>query len=248
MTTQLARYATIHWLRFPDIPAPDRLGALSQPAGACGWMFGSDGALSPEGGRLPSEVWGGVALYPDLAAAGAALDAPEAFLPCLADVLESWHALLQPVVHRGECNFVDAAAPGLLFEPRTPDPGGPLFVMTTVGFVPGSQGLRERAVDFRRNVDSVRASLRDMPGLINGQVFAQLTPRLDGATMTLWADDASMTSAMYRPGLHRTQMERYKREATADRTSFTRLRVMRAAGQWGGRCPLEQARGAGGAA
>jgi hypothetical protein len=51
-----------------------------------------------------------------------------------------------------------------------------------------------------------------------------------------------MVDAMYRPGIHRTQIERHKRDKLADRTSFTRFRVLATRGSWRGSDPLELAR------
>jgi hypothetical protein len=58
----------------------------------------------------------------------------------------------------------------------------------------------------------------------------------------VWRDDASMSAFAYRAGEHRSQIERYKREQTADRTSFTRFRALRTSGSWNGSCPVGAAR------
>ena len=58
---------------------------------------------------------------------------------------------------------------------------------------------------------------------------------------TVWRDDAAMSAFAYRPGEHRERIERYKREQTCDRTSFTRLRAVRTSGTWEGRCPVAAA-------
>ena len=51
-----------------------------------------------------------------------------------------------------------------------------------------------------------------------------------------------MVNAMYGPGTHRTQIERQKRDVIVDRTSFTRFRVMKTRGWWGGVDPVDIAR------
>jgi hypothetical protein len=75
--------------------------------------------------------------------------------PKLEDTVECWHALLLPIEHRGECNHLDRSSPRLVFESRTEDPGGPLFVMTTAGYVMGPDLDFARVIDFRVHVDKV---------------------------------------------------------------------------------------------
>lgn len=52
-------------------------------------------------------------------------------------------------------------------------------------------------------------------------------------TFSVWKDDAAMMDAAYRTGTHRAQIDRYKAEKTADRTSFTRARLLASAGAAG---------------
>ena len=129
-----------------------------------------------------------------------------------------------------------------MFEQSQHDPGGPLFVMTTAGFNLGPGFDVGRVIDFRKNVDHVRAWLGSADGRIASQVITPHTPGDDGVTMSVWRDDAAMVSAAYRPGKHRDQIERYKAEHTADRTSFTRFRALETCGTWGGIDPVAVAR------
>jgi len=235
------RWATLHWLRFPEIRTPATLDLSTRPVGARSWKIGADGGATPDGSRMPSEVWCAVGLYPKRADAEAALDDPGAFLPFLGETTEAWHALLLPVAHRGECNHLDRDCPGPVLQPHADDPGGPLVVMTTAGFILGPQLDMARVVDFRRNVDRVRATVAAAAGNVARQVFAPHTPGDDGMTMTVWRNDAAMSAFAYRPGEHRSQVDRYKREQTCDRTSFTRLRPVRTSGSWEGCCPVAAA-------
>ena len=235
------RWVTLHWLRFPEVHTLDALDLTARPAGAAGWKIGSDGAAAADGSRVSTEVWCAVGLYSQRADAEAAQADPAAFMPFLGETGEAWHALLKPVAHRGECNHLDRDAPGPLLEPHRDDPGGPLVVMTTAGFILGPQLDMARVVDFRRNVDRVRRAAAAAPGNIARQVFVPHTPGDDGVTMTVWRDDAAMSAFAYRPGTHRGQVDRYKREQTCDRTSFTRLRALRTSGCWEGRDPVAAA-------
>lgn len=236
------RWATCHWLRFAEIQTPETLDLSPRPPGAASWKLGPDGAAAPDGSRQPSNVWCAVALYPDQADAVRAFEDPAAFLPFLDTADEHWHALLLPIAHRGECNHLDRGNPGLLLAAHDDDPGGPLVVMTTAGFVIGPQLDMARVVDFRTNVDRIRTFAEAAEGNLARQVFAPHTFGDDGVTMTVWRDDASMSAFAYRPGHHRSQIDRYKREQTADRTSFTRFRALRTSGSWNGHCPVEAAR------
>lgn len=102
-----------------------------------------------------------------------------------------------------------------------------------------------RVIDFRVHVDRVHEWLQSAEGRMASQVFTPHTVGDDGVTMSLWRSDAAMTDTMYRPGFHRTQIERHRRENLADRTSFTRFRVLQTRGRWNGSDPFELARGSG---
>jgi heme-degrading monooxygenase HmoA len=232
----------VHWARFSAITRPEQLSLTAIPERCLSWKFGPDGPVGPNGYRLPSDVWCGVALFADEAAAEAAFERPDRHVPSLSNTLENWHALLRPIAHRGECNHLSREQPGLIFDVDGEDTGGPLFVMTTAGFNIGPDLDFARVVDFRVNVDKVHDSLQSVAGRIASQVFTPHTVGDDGVTMTFWRSDEDMIATMYRPGAHRTQMERYKQSKTADRTSFTRFRVLRTAGTWGGEDPMQRAR------
>lgn len=244
-----ARFATMHWVRYPAIRTPDDLPLDEQPSECLSWKFGPDGPIGPDGGRLPSDVWCGVALFRDEASARSALAARVRFLPRLATAVESWHALLFALAHRGECNHLDKVQPGTIFDNSPHDPGGPLVVMTTAGFNLGPGFDLQRVIAFKRDVDRVKAWMQSAAGMYGVHTFTPITRGDDGVTMSVWADDASMASVMYRLGVHRTQIDRYKSEHTADRTSFTRCRALETCGTWNGTDPIERARrGVGGMA
>lgn len=239
---QRARFATVHWVRYPGIRTPDDLELGASPPGCLSWKIGPDGPVGSEGIRLPSEVWCGVALFRDEVSARSALATREAYLPQFATTIDSWHALLVALTHRGECNHLDMSLPGPIFDGGQRDPGGPLFVMTTAGFNLGADFDVQRAIDFRRNVDRIREWIQSAAGMFGAHTFTPHTRGDDGVTMSVWVDEASMASVMYKPGVHRTQIDRYKSEHTADRTSFTRFRALETYGTWNGTDPIEQAR------
>ena len=132
-----ARYATAHRIRFPNVTTPEMLPLSASPAGALSWKIGPSGPVGPDGYRLPAEVWCAVGLYHDSDAAETALHTREQIMPFLADAIESWHAVLMPIAHKGECNHLDREHPGRLFDVGEPDPGGVCMVITTAGFIFG---------------------------------------------------------------------------------------------------------------
>ncbi len=229
---EIARFATAHRFQFPDIAAPETLDLSGAPAAALSWKIGPTGKVGPDGYRLPSDTWCAVGLYRDEAAAKAALHSKEQFLPFLPSALESWHALLLPVMHRGECNHLDRDHPGLIFEASPEDPGGRCMVLTTAGFIFGPGLDINRVIDFRRNVDVANTWMGQADGCLANQVFTPHTVGDDGFTMSIWRDDASMLAAAYRPGEHRSQLDRHKTENIFDRSSFTRCRILESLGQW----------------
>lgn len=86
------------------------------PASALSWKIGPSGPVGPDGHRLPADVWCAVGLYRESDEAKSALQLREQFMPFLANASESWHALLMPVAHKGECNHLDRDHPGALFD------------------------------------------------------------------------------------------------------------------------------------
>jgi hypothetical protein len=233
-----ARFATAHWLRFPEITTADQLPLSEEPRNALSWKIGPCGPVGPNGYRLPSNVWCAVGLFRELPAATLAMDHKQAFMPFLEKTTESWHQLLLPVRHHGECNHLDRESPGEIFEASSSDPGGAIMAITTAGYRFGPDLKMERVMDFRRHVDLVNEWIKQCDGCLASQPFTPHTVGDDGFTLSVWRDDASMLSASYRPGAHRTQLDRHKATEIFDRSSFTRCRVLEASGQWEGKNPL----------
>jgi hypothetical protein len=233
-----ARYATAHWLRFQEVTTPEQLSLSGRPEGALSWKIGPCGPVGPNGYRLPSNIWCAVGLFRDVAAARAAFDGKRLFMPFVSSATESWHQLLLPIRHHGECNHIDRECPGELFEVPSTDPGGPVMVITTAGFRFGPELKMERVIEFRRNVDVVDAWIQQAEGCLASKPFTPHTIGDDGFTMSVWRDDACMLNASYRAGAHRMQIDRHKSENAFDRSSFTRFRILDACGQWDGRDPI----------
>ena len=234
-----ARYATAHRIRFPNITTAEMLQLAGSPADAISWKIGPSGPVGPDGYRLPADVWCAVGLYYESDAARTALHSRERFMPFLAGAIESWHAVLMPVAHKGECNHLDRDHPGRLFDVGRADPGGVCMVITTAGFIFGPELKIERVIDFRRNVDATNEWMAKANGCLVSQVFTPHTVGDDGFTMSIWSDDVSMLAAAYRAGFHRSQIDRHKAENVFDRSSFTRFRVVDSCGLWNGQNPTQ---------
>jgi hypothetical protein len=182
-----------------------------------------------------------LALHSDEASAHAAVENRRTIAPWLADAVEVWSAVLSPFRHMGECNYLDSASPGPLFalSGAQPDPAEPIVVITTAGWVVGEKLDMTRVREFSTGVLGVRASMTGVEGLHSQQSF--FFPGVlqhDPVTVTVWRDSASARAFAYGPGVHKAQMQRQREQNLADRTSFTRCRIVRGEGMWHGRDPL----------
>jgi len=232
-------WMTLHLLRFPEPLQVDDVDLTGGPDHAIVWLYGDESPLDENDLRTHvTPLWAALGLWRGRGDADAILNTPEAFLPDLPRTVEAWHALLQPIAHRGETNWLDRSSPGPAIEPEPIDPGGPLVVITSAG-VNMEQGFDlERAKDFSRGVERVKHAAKTMPGNIVRHSFSNPTREHDGFTVTLWRDDEAMTNFAYQPGVHKTLLAEHWAVPKFDRSSFTRARVLRAVGIWEGGDPL----------
>ena len=187
-------------------------------------------------------VWGVVGFHRSGDGADSTVADSDNILPTADETTESWHAAFDVVGHHGSVDWLDRASPGLVLTPVADDSGGPLTVLTTAGFVVDANFDLARAQNFAFNTDQVRKVMSAAPGNVLTHVLAaaELTGP-DGITFTIWQSDAAMRDTAYQRGRHRDQIDRYKAEHTADRTSFTRLRVRISSGKWTGVDPIQSA-------
>ena len=231
-----------------------RLLAFEAPCGppriAAAWpgtpLFAALGAdPGPAGGPGDrASAWLAIAVYDDAdAARRACADGGEP--PHWADgTSEHWCGLLAPCAHRGEINWLNANAPGPLFEPelaRRHD--GPLVAITSVGWVAGPDLDPHRVRDFMTRSLALRAGMQGVPGLRASNGFAFGTPvgGPDPITVSFWADPRAMGDFAYRPGRHADEMAYEAAVRSHDRSSFTRLQTLDRRGSWGGGDPLRPA-------
>ena len=155
----------------------------------------------------------------------------------LDEAQEVWSGILEPFRHHGAVNYLDRANPGLLFESMMPaDLGdGPVVALTTSGWNVGEGLDLNRVREFGAGVLAVRASMTGVPGLRSQQsFFFPGVLECDPLTVTFWRDEASIRAFAYGQGSHRRQLDRHRAEGLADRTSFTRFRVLSSTGTWYG--------------
>lgn len=233
-----ARFATVHLLRFPEITTPDQLALTCAPKGAMSWKIGMGGQVGPDGRRLPTDIWSALGLFSALAEAQVAFRNKEVFMPFLPGTVESWHLLLRPFRHQGECNHIERDTPGELFEISGEDGGGSLAVVTTAGYRSGFEANMDRVVAFRDKVDHVSAWMKELEGCFVSRAFTPYTVGYDGFTVSVWRSDEDMLCASYRAGLHRGYMDGHKTSSDFDRSSFTRFRILESSGSWNGANPV----------
>ena len=178
-------------------------------------------------------------LHADVDSGRRFVDDRAACAPWLAHASESWSGVLQPFRHHGASNYLDRTNPGTLFEAMTPSdgPGGPVVAITTVGW--HRDGLdMNRVREFGAGAMAVRMSMTGVPGMhTQHSFFFPGVLDVDPLTITFWRDEASIRAFAYGQGSHRRQLDRLRAENLADRTSFTRLRVLHSAGTWHGHDP-----------
>jgi hypothetical protein len=187
------------------------------------WKIGPGGQVGPDGRRLPSDTRSAVGLFAGLAEAELAFRNKEAFMPFLAGAEESWHFLLRPFRHHGECNHIQRETPGELFEVSKEGCGGPLVVFTTAGYKLGFEANMDRVVAFRHKVDHVGAWMKELEGCLLSRGFTPHTVGYDGFTVSVWRSDEDMLCASYRAGTHRNYIDGHKASSDFDRSSFTRF-------------------------
>jgi hypothetical protein len=163
----------------------------------------------------------------------------------LDEAQEVWSGILEPFRHHGAANYLDRADPGHLFESMMPADlaDGPVVALTTSGWNVGEGLDMNRVREFGAGVLAVRASMTGVPGLRSQQsFFFPGVIEYDPITVTFWCDEASIRAFAYGQGSHRRQLDRQRTDGLADRTSFTRFRVLSSAGTWYGEDPAARIR------
>ena len=226
-------WVTLHRMRFSEaVSGVDR--TFPPVAGPSVWRFcpqhtpGEDGLVT-----MTSETWGGLGIWGSRAEAEAMLSDPGAAMPWLAEAVAAWHCLAIPVSHRGKVNWRGHIEDGTAVRPAPADPGGPLVVVTTAGFLSREDWMLPRIRLFVEGVAEVMAWYGTLPSNLRNDVFNGTEGR-EGFTCSLWRSDEAMREAAYHDGRHRVRMEQNRAGLMFDYSSFTRLRALCSHGDWDG--------------
>lgn len=226
---------TLRLARFPEpvtLPAVDPL----LDTGESTWLLGSDDMVDGQRiGSRTASVWACLGLHRDLGPATEGFGSSGPYGDVLDGAAETWSTLLEPYSHRGSTNW---GPEPLLPAGNRRSHSGPFVVVTTVGFDEERDADGTRTREFIRGVAEVRAVFAEDPAVEVEQAFWFGRTWVDPFTLTVWTGDDHLRAPVYEDGAHRRRMDDYRRNATAERTSFTRLRVLRSEGSWGGRSPI----------
>jgi len=227
-------WITLHRLRFP-MPVSSIERVFPPVAGPDCWLFGPHYDVGPDGMLTGvSDVWGGVGIWHSSTAAEAMVASPDEAMPWLDETISAWHCLAIPISHRGEVNWRGYLQKGDAVRPTPSDPGGPFIVLTSAGFISRDAATLPRIKRFVAGVVEVLADYGTQTSNLRRAAFRGGFDGRDGFTLSLWDSVDGMRQAAYHPGTHRTRIDENKAGLLSDRTSFTRLRVIRSWGDWDG--------------
>jgi hypothetical protein len=221
-------------MRFPErISAMERV--FTPVAGPDCWLFGPNYDVGADGMLTGvSDIWCGVGIWQSLAAAEAMIASPGNVMPWLDETVASWHCLGIPITHHGEVNWRGYVQKGDAIRKSPIDPGGPLLVLTSAGFVSRDAAILPRIKRFVAGVVEVLDAYGTQESNVRRAAFRSGFNGLDGFTVSLWHSEAGMRHAAYHSGTHRNRIDEDKAGLLTDRTSFTRLRVIKSEGDWDG--------------
>jgi hypothetical protein len=96
-----------------------------------------------------------------------------------------------------------------------------------------------RVLDFSTGSSGIRASMTGIAGLRSQHSLSfRGGLEIDPMTVSFWEGDAAARAFAYGGGVHKMQMDRFRKLNTADRSSFTRAIALEARGTWCGANPL----------
>jgi hypothetical protein len=227
-------WITLHRLRFAKaVSAHDR--KFPPVMGASVWRFcpkhtpGEDGMVT-----LTSDIWCGMGIWDSRAEAEAMVADPGAAMPWLPEAIAAWHCLAIPFSHRGKVNWRGHVEDGTAVRPASKDPGGPLVVVTSAGFLSRDDDMLPRIRLFVEGVAEVMAWYGALPSNLRNDAFNGPDDGRGGFTCSLWRSDDVMREAAYQDGRHRARMEENHAGLMFDYSSFTRLRALHSHGDWDG--------------
>lgn len=182
-----------------------------------------------------SDVWCGMGIWNSRDEAEAMLANPLAAMPEMVEAEEAWHALALPVQHRGEVRWRGVLEKDSAIHPSETDPQGQLAIITSASFDdPTNPDEIPRMSRFAVKVAEAIDFLGEQPGNLRRDVFNGGFDGREGFTLSLWESDDAMLKAAYHSGHHRALMDESRDGSLFDRSSFTRLRILKSSGSWDG--------------
>ena len=155
---------------------------------------------------------------------------PIAATPWLSKTTAAWHCLAVPLEHRGEVYLRGTVENGSAIRPAATDLGGPLAIITSAGFAVVNAETVPRILKFLASLVDDVDRFRTMPANLRASAFQGRSEGRDGIIFTLWKSNEAMQQAAYHPGRHRAHIDDDHAGLLTDRTSFTRLRVLKSQG------------------
>jgi hypothetical protein len=152
----------------------------------------------------------------------------------LDDTIAFWHCLAFRFRIAAGVNWRGYVQKGDAIRKAPIDPGGPLIVLTSAGFQSRDVAMLPRIKRFVAGVAEVLHACGTQSSNLRRAAFRSDFNGLEGFTVSLWHADEGMRKAAYQPGKLRNRMDEDKAGLLSDRTSFTRLRVIRSWGDWDG--------------
>lgn len=225
--TELPVALSFHALRFAHSSTGMNFRITSQERAR--WFSGIDVVWNPEGEFKPDmtrRLY--VGLWQDETAARDAVGNAADWLPDFAEAVDHWSVALRPYMSRGEVNWNDGLADGLMCQacPARPEPDQQIVTVTTFGLFHNPSGFRA----FGKRVYQVRESMRRSDSVLAEFQINSLSGK-DATTVTLWRNEREALDWSYRQETHRAAIDWMHTEDVLSRISFSRLIPVTSGGQ-----------------
>lgn len=199
-----------------------------RPAAAEFWKLCGSGTGEGFTPRPNWQVWGILAVWPDEAAARAAVTDAPIFRRWRARAAEAWTIFLAPASARGQWSGRSPFHPG--DAPAT----GPLAALTRATVRP------RRALRFWSRVPDISAMIGTDRNVLFKIGLGEV-PLLHQITFSIWPDSDAMARFARGNTAHGRAIHAVRSEDWFSEELYARFRILDTVGSWGGRCPLGDA-------
>lgn len=203
----------------------------SEPQNALAHVAGSEVNWAASG--LPTRrrhIRSWLTFWPRETDAAQFLNQRKSHIPLLDRAAEVSIGLLIPFTTHGDVNWFDGPAKPIEMDlAQRPDKSAPIFVITSAGF----RALGLGAVAFGQGTHTVRKAIQKQEDVrFEAQILPD-NPTTDGATFTLWDNQAAVMNFAYKSEPHKSAMDVTNHDDVV-RGSFTRCWVKSFDGIWRG--------------